>query len=736
LCRWQVIVVLMLAARTVTAQTAAAVVPPEASSKSLWSADFEREDPLGDLRSAACAVNTLPAGGKGVRYLRRASARCGLLMPIPPAQTFRLTLDFVSDSPDVRLVFFESSLPLWHAEGPAHADDLARLLGKHWPRRAGVLTQHELSPTGTPGRYVATFTTAPATQSAILWVADTSSASPNPASASFDNVHLTPTLDPPATTSEWLPPSSDAGQTVLIEVSRANRALPPESTAELPRHVILITVGHLRADRLQSYGYPRTTSPNLKALAEHGVIYESALTASPEPRAALASILTGTPLAVHHTDQASVRLPATLPTLAERMYALGFTSVAFTNAPAYAASDLFRGYDQVVYLHGGDATAVIAKTRDWLQSAPVGPWFLHLHLQDLGRPLAPPPELVRQFVAPQSLTRLGITLPVALARPLQHSRNVGAPLNSALLGPLADIYDASIATLDRELGSLFNTVTGLGLVTTTSVLVAGTNGIALGEVDGRMGRLADDTSAEILHVPVLLRIAPGPNKVVGQRRTTPISTVDLASTLLDLAVGHEAPAENSAAPRWLLSESRHAGWVWIENGPQRYLWRRGDGATQDSWAMQPPGGVGRASLSLVKPSAADPLRLAMLYALASTRSTPVLVIVAPHNKGARLRLSSSQKLPRSTPLFGGKTLATSNSARLEWLLPVGQRVAALQFESMPEELQLQTADTTWGVGTDPQTVTRLSLERFGNMNARWLDNAAAQARLIAGRESP
>ena len=49
------------------------------------------------------------------------------------------------------------------------------------------------------------------------------------------------------------------------------------SEAPPPRNLVLIVLDTTRVARLSSYGYPVQTSPTLDALAEEGVLFETAL---------------------------------------------------------------------------------------------------------------------------------------------------------------------------------------------------------------------------------------------------------------------------------------------------------------------------------------------------------------------------------------------------------------------------------------------------------------------------
>ena len=63
---------------------------------------------------------------------------------------------------------------------------------------------------------------------------------------------------------------------------------------ESPRQILLISIDTLRADHLTSYGYSRSTSPHIKALAEESLLYEHAYPAGCWTMPSHMSLLTGT----------------------------------------------------------------------------------------------------------------------------------------------------------------------------------------------------------------------------------------------------------------------------------------------------------------------------------------------------------------------------------------------------------------------------------------------------------
>ena len=84
-----------------------------------------------------------------------------------------------------------------------------------------------------------------------------------------------------------------------------------------PRHVILISLDTLRADRLGTYGHGLPTSPALDSLAQAGVVFEDASSTAPWTLPAHATLFTGLYPSRHGVVTARHALDRQVPTLAE-----------------------------------------------------------------------------------------------------------------------------------------------------------------------------------------------------------------------------------------------------------------------------------------------------------------------------------------------------------------------------------------------------------------------------------
>lgn len=294
--------------------------------------------------------------------------------------------------------------------------------------------------------------------------------------------------------------------------------------------VVLVTVDTTRADHLSMYGADFARTPNLHALAHQGVTFDRAYAVTPITLPSHTSILTGLYPPQHGVRNNGIhRAGAELSTLAERFADRGYATAAFVSAAVlerrYGLDQGFEVYDDDLsagllrferMVPDRPASATVDAALAWLQARDdQRPVFLWVHLYDPHAVYAPPQPFAEEF----------------RERP----------------------YDGEIAFMDQELGRLF----AHALVADsdrTVLTVIGDHGESLGQHgENTHALLAYDST---LHVPWILR-APG---LTGKVHVSPpVSQVDLAPTLLDLA---GLPHDNGFAGASLvpLLESRPMGW--------------------------------------------------------------------------------------------------------------------------------------------------------------------------------
>ena len=95
------------------------------------------------------------------------------------------------------------------------------------------------------------------------------------------------------------------------------------------RGVVLISIDTLRRDHVSVYGYPRQTTPGLKALAEEAVVFEDAVSTSSWTLPPHASLFTSTYPSIHGAVNMDVGLAPSWPSLPSIFQESGFTTQAF-----------------------------------------------------------------------------------------------------------------------------------------------------------------------------------------------------------------------------------------------------------------------------------------------------------------------------------------------------------------------------------------------------------------------
>ncbi|MEZ5289116.1 MAG: sulfatase-like hydrolase/transferase [Vicinamibacterales bacterium] len=134
---------------------------------------------------------------------------------------------------------------------------------------------------------------------------------------------------------------------VVVSGSACRGASTPPVAAGA-RHLVLVTIDTLRADRLGAYGNRTVSTPHLDRLAAEGALAEHASAHVPLTRPSHISILTGLYPAEHGVrDNVSPPLADGVPVLADLLKQQGFHTAAFVSSVVLSRqSGLARGFDE------------------------------------------------------------------------------------------------------------------------------------------------------------------------------------------------------------------------------------------------------------------------------------------------------------------------------------------------------------------------------------------------------
>ena len=310
-----------------------------------------------------------------------------------------------------------------------------------------------------------------------------------------------------------------AAAALLAAACGRERAAGTVATAA-PKHVLLVTIDTLRADRLGCYGAADVATPNLDRLAREGGMAPEALVHVPLTRPSHVSIFTGLYPSQHGVrDNISPPLAADVPTLASVFKAAGFRTSGFVSSIVLSAqSGLSRGFDDYsdrfdvgtddarflnTLQRRGDITT--SEATAWLAERVQDRTFTWVHLYDPHDPYDPPEPYASRYAD----------------RP----------------------YDGEVAWSDELVGRLDSALTRLGIREQTLVIVTSDHGEGLGEHQEPVhGFFVYQTT---LRVPFIVR---GPGIRAGARIPALFRSVDLFPTVLELA-GVSAPPSSASQSR-------------------------------------------------------------------------------------------------------------------------------------------------------------------------------------------
>ena len=292
---------------------------------------------------------------------------------------------------------------------------------------------------------------------------------------------------------------------LLARALRARRRVRTSQPPSTARHLVLVTIDTLRADRVGVYSGVDLT-PRLDRIAREGAYAANAMSHVPLTRPSHATILSGLlPWELGVRDNlAPAELPSS-PLLAEILKGAGFHTGAFVSSIVLDRRGGFgRGFDRYdddfPKTQGADLLSTLQKpgadtlraAMAWLESQRAADRIcLWLHLYEPHDPYEPPEPYASRY----------------RDRP----------------------YDGEVAYTDTLVGQLDDALERLGLKSQTLLAVASDHGEGLGEHEETLhGFFVYQTT---LAVPLIVR---GPGIVGGGRIAANVGLVDVLPTALDL----------------------------------------------------------------------------------------------------------------------------------------------------------------------------------------------------------
>ncbi|HXZ42031.1 MAG TPA: sulfatase [Terriglobales bacterium] len=344
---------------------------------------------------------------------------------------------------------------------------------------------------------------------------------------------------------------------VKLQQARAIADLP--SPPKNVPNVVFLVIDTLRADHLSSFGYHRTTSPNIDELARQSTVFENAISPAPWTLPAHASLLTGR-LPHEHLAVGDEPLSTHFQSLAESMRSMGYTTAAFSGNIFYfnrrtglgsgfiyfddynysLADAISRTFWGRVFVHFSDklglkefpvrqrAEQITRSVFSWIDRHPDKPFFVFLNFNDLHDPYLPPQPWRGRFSnvkEPGGIIRQGHAYPDLAPQQLQGEM---------------DSYDGALAYTDNQVGVLLAGLQKRGLTQNTLVILVADHGECFG--DHNLLEHRNALYRELVQVPLIVR---WPDKLpAGLRLQNTVSTASLAATIFELIGGNQSVSQN------------------------------------------------------------------------------------------------------------------------------------------------------------------------------------------------
>jgi arylsulfatase A-like enzyme len=279
--------------------------------------------------------------------------------------------------------------------------------------------------------------------------------------------------------------------------------------------VVVISLDTLRSRSLDLYGYGRDTAPNLSSIAARGVTFDEAITTSVTTAPSHMSLFTGLYPVRHGIRRGNEHKRPGIATLSLAFREAGYATAAFTeNGYLLRPRGFGEGFGEYTENRGddrkglGDARATFGQVRTWLERQRRRPYFLFVHTYQVHSPYAPEGAYATLFE--------GDDLPGPETAAIRAER---------------DRYDREIRVADDELEKLIATIERTSRDGSVLVVVLSDHGEEFKE----HGALQHGGSLfeESLRIPLVF-FWPG-HIPAGRRIEAPVSLIDVAPTILDLA---------------------------------------------------------------------------------------------------------------------------------------------------------------------------------------------------------
>ena len=284
-------------------------------------------------------------------------------------------------------------------------------------------------------------------------------------------------------------------------------------TTQIKPNILLIAIDSLRADHMSCYGYQRQTTPHIDHFASEGVLFENTFSTHIPTTSAYASMLTG--MDCFSTQVVALRhkgsLRAEVRTMAEVLRDSGYntTCVGFTGNPSS------RGFDQYLdYPAWGSWNEGRSPKAQNLNDVALPelnrlvkedkPFFMMLRHMDPHAPYLPPAPFERIFYSGDETDPANKSMqPVMNFKPFRDFFASWMPPGISDKEYVIAQYDGAVAYMDACIQSIFETLSALGVLENTIIVLNGDHGETL--YDHECWFDHHGMYDTVLHVPLMIR---------------------------------------------------------------------------------------------------------------------------------------------------------------------------------------------------------------------------------------
>ncbi|MBN1224498.1 MAG: sulfatase-like hydrolase/transferase [Candidatus Aminicenantes bacterium] len=329
----------------------------------------------------------------------------------------------------------------------------------------------------------------------------------------------------------------------------------PGSGKDFP-NIILIVIDALRADHLSCYGYPLPTSPNIDALAEQGILFQSSFAASNWSVPTHASLFTGLYPSSHGAYSILSVLREDIPALPEILSQNGYHSISICNNPLLGEGyGLDRGFDLVLGFENEDkvsltlvrlwqkfmtedslADDILDFTEKWVDHCHElkVPHLVFVNLLDVHSPYSPKEPYFSEFIESLDLDKVNLPLMQKFANNEIRTREELPVLLSKFtesdLAYLHRLYDSNIRYVDEQIGNLIRALKKADQLENTLIVITADHGEYLGE-HGSIGHVISKLYNPGLKIPLILWL---PEKLEPGIEKRYMSQIDVFPTILSI----------------------------------------------------------------------------------------------------------------------------------------------------------------------------------------------------------